>query len=109
MIAHAIKQLGQIMKKEIHPQSQKVNFVCTSCNASFLLDSTIKSEKTTIDVCSNCHPFYIGNLSAQQVRGRSEKLAKKFEAGKNQINSEAKKEKETKKTNKKIIKSLDNL
>ena len=31
----------------------------------------------------------MGNLSSQQVRGRAEKFSKKFEAGKNQINSTA--------------------
>ncbi|MGL5640270.1 MAG: 50S ribosomal protein L31 [Mycoplasmoidaceae bacterium] len=100
------------MKKDIHPQSKDVNFVCSSCNSEFKFKSTIKDDKFTIDVCGKCHPFYMGNLSSQQVRGRAEKFSKKFEAGKNQINSTTTKDIKSdnkKSENKKIIRSLDSL
>ncbi|MGL4647599.1 MAG: 50S ribosomal protein L31 [Mycoplasmoidaceae bacterium] len=98
------------MKKDIHPQSQLVKFSCTSCNAEYAFLSTISNPKTSIDVCAKCHPFYIGNLSAQQVRGRAEKLSKKFEVGKTQISTDHNKDKkDSKKAKKKIIHSLDSL
>ena len=53
--------IGEIMKKDIHPQSKEVNIVCSSCNSVFKFTSTIKDDKFTIVVCGKCHPFYMGN------------------------------------------------
>ena len=45
------------MKKGIHPETKKVEITC-SCWAKFNVYSTIKEEKSRIEICSNCHPFY---------------------------------------------------
>ncbi len=45
------------MKKGIHPKSQKIEITC-SCWSIFNVFSTLKKEKTRIEICSNCHPFY---------------------------------------------------
>ena len=47
------------MKKEIHPQYYTdATVICGSCGATWTTGSTQKEIRT--EVCSNCHPFYIG-------------------------------------------------
>lgn len=64
------------MKKNIHPDTQKINVVCNSCNHKFDLSST--SKKVNIDVCSNCHPFYTGQSFATRSIGRVDRFRKKY-------------------------------
>ena len=47
------------MKKDLHPQTQKVKFIC-SCGAEFEVGSSIKDKEVRMEVCSKCHPFYTG-------------------------------------------------
>lgn len=75
------------MKKETHPVMREVHFSCASCNNSFKILSTLKSEEVAIDICSQCHPFYIGATSQQSIKGRAEKLSSKFNAGKETISN----------------------
>lgn len=75
------------MKKETHPVMREVHFSCASCNNNFKILSTLKSEEVAIDICSQCHPFYIGATSQQSIKGRAEKLSSKFNAGKETITS----------------------
>lgn len=64
------------MKKDIHPQYNKVTVTCTSCGAVFETGSTSKEIK--IDTCSNCHPFYTGRQRFAAAQGRIEKFNKKY-------------------------------
>ncbi len=68
--------------RDIHPKINKCSFECASCGAKFEIQTTLKAGSHAIDVCSKCHPFYIGKLSNKQLRGRSEKLSQKFEQAK---------------------------
>jgi len=47
------------MKKDLHPITQKVKFVC-SCGATVEVGSSVKDKEVRIEVCSKCHPFYTG-------------------------------------------------
>ncbi len=47
------------MKKDIHPQSNKLTVIC-SCGATFDTVSTLKEKETRVEICSKCHPFYTG-------------------------------------------------
>lgn len=47
------------MKNGIHPESKKVQVVC-SCGNSFEADSTVKEAEIRVEICSNCHPHYTG-------------------------------------------------
>ncbi len=99
------------MNKNIQPKVHPVKYHCASCGAEYTIMSTIKQDSVSIDVCSNCHPFYIGKNVNQKVKGRAEKLSAKFDAGHKVIESKPVKT-ETKKirsNNKKVIKSLDDL
>lgn len=98
------------MNKKIQPNLKETKFKCASCGTEFTILSTNKAEVVTLDVCSNCHPFYKGGLSDQKVKGRAEKLSKKFEAGKATSTTKKVKTVKTKKSgNKKVVKSLDEL
>ena len=65
------------MKKDIHPTYGEVKAVCTSCNTEHVFGST--AEKISVDICSNCHPFYTGNRSTAKARGRVERFNKILE------------------------------
>ncbi len=47
------------MKKDIHPKSKLVKFVCSS---GYVLEtlSTIKDDEIRVEISSNNHPFYTG-------------------------------------------------
>lgn len=96
------------MKKDIHSNNQFVTFVCASCGNKFEIKSTLKNKEHTIDICSSCHPFYSGTNTGQQVKGRAEQFNKKLVADK-KVDQKSVKKDEPKKSNKKIVKSLDSL
>ncbi|MDR3329676.1 MAG: 50S ribosomal protein L31 [Mycoplasmataceae bacterium] len=97
------------MNKKIQPSLHVVTFKCASCGATYQIESTLKQDVVNLDVCANCHPFYKGGLGEQKVKGRAEKLSSKFAQGKETIATKTKKETKTRKTNKKVVKSLDEL
>ncbi|MDR2829377.1 MAG: 50S ribosomal protein L31 [Mycoplasmataceae bacterium] len=66
------------MRKEIHPKTQLVKFTCSTCGASFEIESTNKNAQVFLDVCSHCHPVYIGGNVEQKVKGKAERFAGKF-------------------------------
>jgi large subunit ribosomal protein L31 len=49
-----------------HPETHLVDVVCANCGTTFALRSTASSLST--DVCSGCHPAYIGSARAT-IRG----------------------------------------
>ncbi|BAR05612.1 ribosomal protein L31 [Parascardovia denticolens DSM 10105 = JCM 12538] len=57
------------MKKDIHPEYVPTEVVC-SCGNHFVTRSTEKSGHMTVDVCSNCHPFYTGKQKILDTGGR---------------------------------------
>lgn len=69
------------MKPEIHPAYQDVNVTC-SCGSTFATRSTYGKDDLTIEVCSNCHPFYTGKQKILDSAGQVEKFRKRF-GGKN--------------------------
>lgn len=62
------------MKANIHPTYQKAVIVCNSCKTTFTAGST--KENISVEVCSNCHPFYTG---AQGVMIDTANLVKRFQ------------------------------
>lgn len=100
------------MNKNIQPKVHPVKYRCASCGAEYTIMSTIKQDNVSIDVCSNCHPFYIGKAVNQKAKGRAEKLSAKFDAGMKNINAKPKKAEvpaKAKSNQKTVIKSLDDL
>ena len=60
------------MKKNIHPQYYNKATVTCACGAKHILGST--REKMTVEICSECHPFYTGKEKLVDTAGRVEKF-----------------------------------
>ena len=52
---------------------------CTSCGTKFTTGST--KPELTVEMCSNCHPFYTGKEVLMDTQGRVEKFEKKRASG----------------------------
>ena len=57
------------MKQGIHPDYHAVQVTC-SCGNTFVTRSTYNGDHMTVDVCSNCHPFYTGKQKILDTGGR---------------------------------------
>ena len=66
------------MKADIHPKYfESVTATC-ACGATFSVGST--AEKITVEICSNCHPFYTGQDKVLDTTGRVDKFKKRLAA-----------------------------
>lgn len=60
------------MKADIHPTYYpKAQFEC-ACGAHFVTGATKK--KLSVEICSQCHPFYTGKEKLVDAAGRVEKF-----------------------------------
>ncbi|MDQ2737583.1 MAG: 50S ribosomal protein L31 [Actinomycetota bacterium] len=57
------------MKTGIHPEYVATEVAC-SCGNTFETHSTKTNGKITVEVCSNCHPFYTGKQKILDTGGR---------------------------------------
>ena len=64
------------MKAEIHPKYEDITVTCT-CGNSFTTKSTL-CEPLSVEVCSECHPFYTGKQKIVDTAGRVEKFRQKY-------------------------------
>ena len=67
------------MKADIHPKYNEVNVKC-SCGNAFTTRSTYAKAEMTIDVCSQCHPFYTGKQKILDSAGQIDKFNRRFGA-----------------------------
>jgi large subunit ribosomal protein L31 len=58
--------------KHVHPGLTLATVCCTSCGNTFTTRST-RSE-IVVDVCSNCHPAYVGHARTLPSGGRIERF-----------------------------------
>ena len=65
------------MKSGIHPEYVVTQVTC-SCGNSFTTQSTATSGKISVDVCSQCHPFYTGKQKILDTGGRVAKFEARF-------------------------------
>ena len=63
------------MKENIHPNYTACKISC-ACGTEFETNSTKNEIK--VDVCSNCHPYWTGNLKQNTTGGRADKFKKKY-------------------------------
>lgn len=81
------------MKPSIHPKYETITVTC-SCGHSFETRSTLGRD-LTIEVCSNCHPFYTGKQKLLDTGGRVQRFLHRYSKSKEQAPSvEATEEKE---------------
>ena len=68
------------MKPDIHPAYEATTITC-SCGSTFETRSTVGKD-LTIEVCSQCHPFYPGKQKMLDTAGRVSKFKDKYSRGK---------------------------
>jgi len=66
------------MKKNIHPEYHPETTITCACGKSFKVGSTLKD--ISVEICSNCHPFYTGKQKLIDSSGRVDRF--KARAGK---------------------------
>lgn len=66
------------MKTDIHPGYHAKTHVKCACGNAFTVGST--KEAIDIEVCSACHPFYVGDESKKILAGRLEKFKTRQQA-----------------------------
>ena len=64
------------MKASIHPEYKQISVTCT-CGNVFETGSTLGHD-LSVEVCSNCHPFYTGKQKTVDTGGRVDKFRKKY-------------------------------
>jgi large subunit ribosomal protein L31 len=64
------------MKPEIHPQYNEINVAC-ACGNTFKTRSTMKDD-LTIEICSECHPFFTGKQKLVDTAGRVDRFNKRY-------------------------------
>lgn len=60
------------MKTDIHPTLFDTKVHCNGCNTEFTTRATV--PEITVEICSNCHPFYTGKQKLVDTAGRVEKF-----------------------------------
>ena len=63
------------MKKGIHPKYEDCKITC-ACGNVIETKSTLK--EISVEICSNCHPFYTGKQKLVDTAGRVERFKKKY-------------------------------
>lgn len=65
------------MRTGIHPEYKELNVSCT-CGNKFATRSTLSDDSLSVEVCSECHPFFTGKQKIVDTAGRVEKFRKKY-------------------------------
>lgn len=73
------KIVRNIMKDKIHPKFNSVNVTC-ACGNNFNAGTT--AEKLSVEICSNCHPFFTGKQKFVDTAGRVDRFKRKLELAK---------------------------
>lgn len=60
------------MKKDIHPPYYPEAKATCACGATFTVGAT--KPEIRVEICSNCHPFYIGSQELIDTTGRVERF-----------------------------------
>lgn len=65
------------MRKDIHPAYDTTEVVCT-CGSTFTTRSTAEGGRMSVDVCSQCHPFYTGKQKILDTGGRVARFERRY-------------------------------
>ena len=65
-------------KKGIHPVYKAVTISCACGNK---VETYSTRPSFSVEICSNCHPFYTGKQKFVDAAGRIERFNKKYAAG----------------------------
>jgi len=64
------------MQTSIHPDLNKTDVTC-GCGKEISVYAT--SDEMTVEICSECHPFYTGEQKYVDSEGRVEKFQNKYD------------------------------
>ncbi len=64
------------MKQDIHPRWFEAQVRCMTCGTTWTTGATVDS--LTVEICSNCHPFYTGEQRIVDTEGRVDKFMKRL-------------------------------
>lgn len=67
------------MKPDIHPD-YKASTVTCSCGNTFQTRGT--SERISVELCNQCHPFYTGKQKLVDIGGRVDRFKRRMEKAK---------------------------
>ena len=67
------------MKPEIHPKYEDINVSC-ACGNTFTTRST-NGEDLSIEICSECHPFFTGKQKLVDTAGRVDRFNRRYARG----------------------------
>ena len=67
------------MKPEIHPKYEDITVAC-ACGNSFKTRSTM-GEDLSIEICSECHPFFTGKQKLVDTAGRVDRFNRRYQRG----------------------------
>lgn len=68
---------GTKMKANTHPDYHEITVTC-SCGNNFKTNSSMAKTTLSIEVCSECHPFYTGTQKIVDTAGRIDKFRQKY-------------------------------
>lgn len=95
------------MKTGIHPELMKTKVHCNGCDTTFETLSTV--PEISVEICSNCHPFYTGKQKLLDTAGRVDKFnARRAEATKRQAKTAKATSKKTEPDMAKVQTELEN-
>ena len=60
------------MKTAIHPEVFETTVHCNGCDTTFKTHTTV--PEITVEICSNCHPYYTGKQKLIDTAGRVDKF-----------------------------------
>ncbi|MBL4850932.1 MAG: 50S ribosomal protein L31 [Gammaproteobacteria bacterium] len=64
------------MKADIHPKYAEMTVTC-SCGNTFQTCSTL-GQDLSVEICSQCHPFYTGKQKIIDTAGRVDRFNQKY-------------------------------
>ena len=65
------------MKKNLHPEYTATTVSCT-CGNTFTTRSTKTDGAISVEVCSQCHPFYTGKQKILDTGGRVARFQERY-------------------------------
>jgi large subunit ribosomal protein L31 len=63
------------MKADIHPKYAATNIKC-ACGS--VLEAGSTKQDISVEICSQCHPFFTGKQKLVDTAGRIERFRKKY-------------------------------
>ena len=70
-----LKESRYIMKDGLHPDYKKTVIKCVCGNE---IETGSVLDNITVEICSNCHPFYTGQQKILDSEGRVERFKKRY-------------------------------